>query len=660
MNYYNEFDTKTAAWLRELISAKLIPAGDVDTRSIVDVSADELRGYTQCHFFAGIGGWSLALQLAGWPADKRVWSGSCPCQPFSTAGKGLAQADERHLWPVFFNLIKECRPPVVFGEQVASSAVVGPSKPTRKMQDLRDKQALLGILQKLEGGIAGNMQGVCQGQGAYSEEVKAGDYQARLQEMEGRKPRPCTCECGKEQSQEFQNSIRPFSGEYSEEDRQRLLRSDWNSIRPDYSKSMECSIIGSNNTKSGLHNGEYQSGLICPKCHGELVGSTEDSGGIQWDIEVETRSIRQIIGSDWDEASGAPEECWLDGISTDLGEEGYACGSAVLGAHSVGSPHIRQRLYWVAYSDSGQCKELRPSRDIPSEQPIQSASCDSASDRMADPEGIGIKQRVGRECDREKAKNERGWRQENRQSPELESGCYIDGLAQPDELRPQGHELLQSGLPSGSSEADRLADGGMVNAECSGLMGSPISNRESAEARREEEPNDNRVSSEGCAIASGMGNPIMSRCETCDSISGGDESRPEQSQDSSAWSNVWVAQPSDNGTRGEAGKASGCGGESVDTRTESLRQDHGTGSASGADSRSASSGQLCTDHWSNCTIIPCRDGKTRRIPTEPAFFPLAHGIPARVVRLRGYGNAIVPQVAAEFIQAFQETQAATA
>jgi hypothetical protein len=155
MNYYNEFDTKTAAWLRELISAKLIPAGDVDTRSIVDVSADELRGYTQCHFFAGIGGWSLALQLAGWPADKRVWSGSTPCQPFSTAGKGLAQADERHLWPVFFNLIKECRPPVVFGEQVASSAVVGPSKPTRKMQDLRDKQALLGILQKLEGGLPG-------------------------------------------------------------------------------------------------------------------------------------------------------------------------------------------------------------------------------------------------------------------------------------------------------------------------------------------------------------------------------------------------------------------------------------------------------------------------------------------------------------------------
>jgi DNA (cytosine-5)-methyltransferase 1 len=176
VNYYNEYDKKTAAWLRELIKAGLIPDGVVDERSITDVRSSDLAGYTQCHFFAGIGGWSLALQLAGWPSDRPVWTGSCPCQPFSTAGKGLAQADERHLWPVFFNLIKECRPEHVFGEQVASAIGKG----------------------------------------------------------------------------------------------------------------------------------------------------------------------------------------WLDGISADLGEEGYACGSAVLGAHSVGSPHIRQRLYWAANSNSGrfqQCDE---------------------------------------------------------------------------------------------------------------------------------------------------------------------------------------------------------------------------------------------------------------------------------------------------------------
>lgn len=121
MNYYNEHDAKTAAWLRSLILAGAIPDGHVDERSIADVHPSDLRGYTQCHFFAGIGGWSYALQLAGWPSDRPVWTGSCPCQPFSTAGKGLAQADERHLWPIFFELIRQCRPEHVFGEQVASA-----------------------------------------------------------------------------------------------------------------------------------------------------------------------------------------------------------------------------------------------------------------------------------------------------------------------------------------------------------------------------------------------------------------------------------------------------------------------------------------------------------------------------------------------------------
>lgn len=122
MNYYNEFDPKAAAWLRELIKEGHIPNGEVDTRSIVDVQPADLRGFVQCHFFAGISGWSLALQLAGWPSTEPVWTGSCPCQPFSVAGKGKGTEDERHLWPVFAELIRACKPPVAFGEQVASKA----------------------------------------------------------------------------------------------------------------------------------------------------------------------------------------------------------------------------------------------------------------------------------------------------------------------------------------------------------------------------------------------------------------------------------------------------------------------------------------------------------------------------------------------------------
>ena len=120
MHYYNENDDYAATWIENLILDGHIPDGKVDRRSIVDVRAADLVGFTQCHFFAGIAGWPLALRLAGWPEDREIWTGSCPCQPFSSAGNGGGLLDERHLWPAFFRLIGERRPPVVVGEQVAS------------------------------------------------------------------------------------------------------------------------------------------------------------------------------------------------------------------------------------------------------------------------------------------------------------------------------------------------------------------------------------------------------------------------------------------------------------------------------------------------------------------------------------------------------------
>lgn len=121
--YYNEFDPYAAQWLRNLIAAGRIAPGIVDERSIEDVTPADLAGFTQCHFFAGVGVWSLALRKAGWPDDRPVWTGSCPCQPFSTAGAGAGFADPRHIWPSFAWLIRQCSPAVVFGEQVASKAV---------------------------------------------------------------------------------------------------------------------------------------------------------------------------------------------------------------------------------------------------------------------------------------------------------------------------------------------------------------------------------------------------------------------------------------------------------------------------------------------------------------------------------------------------------
>jgi DNA (cytosine-5)-methyltransferase 1 len=124
--YYNDADPAACAWLRELIAAGHLPAGEVDERSILEVEPTDLRGFAQCHFFAGIGGWPYALRLAGVAEDRSVWTGSPPCQPFSQAGQRKGQDDDRHLAPSFLRLVAACRPEFVFGEQVASAAVLGP------------------------------------------------------------------------------------------------------------------------------------------------------------------------------------------------------------------------------------------------------------------------------------------------------------------------------------------------------------------------------------------------------------------------------------------------------------------------------------------------------------------------------------------------------
>lgn len=118
--FYNEFEPYAAKWLDNLQLQDQIPRGIVDARDVRFIKSAELTEYTQCHFFAGIGGWSAALRIAGWQDDWPVWTGSCPCQPFSSAGRKKGFGDDRHLWPTWFKLIEQCKPPVVFGEQVAS------------------------------------------------------------------------------------------------------------------------------------------------------------------------------------------------------------------------------------------------------------------------------------------------------------------------------------------------------------------------------------------------------------------------------------------------------------------------------------------------------------------------------------------------------------
>jgi DNA (cytosine-5)-methyltransferase 1 len=118
MVFYNDNDPFVARWLTNLIAAGHLPPGKVDGRSVVEIQPDDCAPTS--HFFAGIGGWALALRLAGWPSDVPIWTASLPCQPFSVAGRRSGEEDERHLWPAFHRLVEACRPAVLIGEQVAS------------------------------------------------------------------------------------------------------------------------------------------------------------------------------------------------------------------------------------------------------------------------------------------------------------------------------------------------------------------------------------------------------------------------------------------------------------------------------------------------------------------------------------------------------------
>jgi len=374
MNLYNDFDKNCCDWTRELIKEGHIAPGEVLCAPIQEIKPHELSKYTQCHFFAGIGGWSLALQLAGWPINRPVGTGSCPCQPFSAAGLGKGNADARHLWPAFFQLIVACRAlgqrwtDTIFGEQVESA-------------------------------------------------------------------------------------------------------------------------IG----------------------HG-----------------------------------------WLDSVSADMEGEGYAVGAAILGAHSVGAPHRRQRLYWVAYDQGQGWTGVEP----------------------WDEPGLSEWARIG-------------------------SGGAVDPVADAErsQLRTGGH-----GCPDETPTGVQGQDG-----------------------KRQRIRDDSREYGEDGPLD----NPASPRLNW---------SQPAPEGDSRDETRVRVLDLG--GSNGVAqGDTDGAGPQG-----RGLRPDGGAGEQS---------------PWSSgVEFITCTDGRKRLV--KPGIFPLAHGFPGRVGLLRGSGNAIVPQVAAAFIQASEEVRHADA
>lgn len=125
---------------------------------------------TELHLFAGIGGGILAGQMLGhrpivaveknefcravladrFPElelheDVKLFDGSpyrnrisliaggFPCQPFSCAGKMLAEDDPRYLWPEMARIIEEVQPEWVFCENVSIKAFAGPYRDLRRL-----------------------------------------------------------------------------------------------------------------------------------------------------------------------------------------------------------------------------------------------------------------------------------------------------------------------------------------------------------------------------------------------------------------------------------------------------------------------------------------------------------------------------------------------
>lgn len=393
MNYYNEFDPKAAAWLRQLIHEGRIAPGEVDERSITDVKATDLVGYDQIHLFAGIGGWSYALRLAGWPDRKRVFTCSCPCPPFSSAGKKKACpncretspvpcpwrtgvficcaceyawiADARHLWPEAYRLIAQYGPATIFGEQVA----------------------------------------------------------------------------------------------------------------------------------------------------------------------------------------GKDGRLWFAGVRATLELLGYAVGAMDLAAGSVGAPHVRQRLYWVANASSARYP------------------------------------RTGKR-------------------PAVDS----DGLHS---MPQRGNSLVEL---AGSSSPCMLADSDGQQ---------PCNGNVQRSRKQRQQPQDSRDD-----------------CRLGDSSASGRQG--SQHQDLRG-----TGGRKERGTTAESSRSPGRLGHTDNAESQRFGQHSGE-----VVSEQESNGHHASDPWSRFDLLPCGDGKQRRV--ESGTFPLAHGIPHRVVKLRGYGNAIVPQVAAEFIKAFVE------
>ena len=368
--YYNEIDPYAAQWLRNLIAAGHIADGEVDERSIEDVRPSDLKGFTQCHFFAGIGVWSYALRQAGWSDDREIWTGSCPCQPFSAAGQGKGLADSRHLWPVWMELIATCSPRIIIGEQVASKGVVGHAN--EGLYGVRGGQtagSVSEVFRQRKARIEAVMQGVPEGVrkdlalqidgGAKSHKSqKKPESKDLFEGIQSQEPGG-VLDCGV-QTKEPEEGICVRLGCICPSDAGAHIQRNLRGIR-------DCSCVGGCARESLQHplarQDRPEQRVCLRECSDRCFCGERDAGGLGGGSgDVNHRSVveKQGVKNDErrtsragnaefnEEAGGA----WIDLVFGDLEGAGYACAAVAFPAASVGAPHIRDRLYWVGDSIS--------------------------------------------------------------------------------------------------------------------------------------------------------------------------------------------------------------------------------------------------------------------------------------------------------------------
>jgi site-specific DNA-cytosine methylase len=381
--WYNEPDPFAAAWLRNLIAAGHIAPGIVDERKIQDVEAWELLEFTQCHFFAGIGVWSHALRRAGWSDDRPIWTGSCPCQPFSAAGKQKGFEDDRHLWPEFRRLIATCRPAIVLGEQVASKDGLGwldhvawdlenISVWSALYENLHkvQKRAATGELpqvfgeivrwattsvQSMSAGIRENLEITKSGISPTGAIEACGKGQRIPEKIQRSAPRRDIGKSLRVESQTEKSSLRP-SGLYPSDRIARAesaMRNDGNiSQLGEESSKLEFSFDRSDRTRQGLRHVEYQDCVLCNEYGFGIVGrdSTEEDHDCLAGKEI-ANDPRRIADAFEMWLASKDGLGWLDLVSNDMEGAGYAFGASDLCAAGFGGAHLRQRLYFVGMGD---------------------------------------------------------------------------------------------------------------------------------------------------------------------------------------------------------------------------------------------------------------------------------------------------------------------